>query len=116
MVGGGGWWWVVLKATLVFTFGPIPTMRQYTDLKMILKDISSYQPQLICSLALRSAIGWDESIDKHISKLPVISERFCGVSYSDKQTSIIAYTAYMSQPQVKMMNFRIFWQNYLLTL
>ena len=42
-----------------------------------------------------SAIGWDESIDKHISKLPVISERFCGVSYSDKQTSIIAYTAYL---------------------
>lgn len=42
-----------------------------------------------------SAIGLDESIDKHISKIPILSERFCGVSYSDKQTSIIAYTAYL---------------------
>ena len=42
-----------------------------------------------------TALGWNGNIDNHISKLPVISERFCGVNYSDKQTNILAYTVYM---------------------
>lgn len=30
-----------------------------------------------------TAIGWAKNIDKYVSKVPVISERFCGVKYSD---------------------------------
>ena len=44
-----------------------------------------------------SAIFWPENIDKNISRLPVICERFCGVKYTDKETNtnILAYTAYL---------------------
>ena len=44
-----------------------------------------------------TAIGWKKSIDKDITKLPIISERFCGVKYVDKSTdiSIILYTIYL---------------------
>ena len=35
------------------------------------------------------------TIDKYILKVPIISERFCGVSYSDKQSHILAYTVYL---------------------
>ena len=42
-----------------------------------------------------TALGWDENIDKYVSKIPVISERFCGLTYSDNHTNIIAYTVYM---------------------
>ena len=42
-----------------------------------------------------TALGWNQNIDKHISRLPVISERFCGLKYSDNLTNILAYTAYL---------------------
>ena len=42
-----------------------------------------------------TAIAWDKHIDKHISEINVISERFCGVKFSDNQTNILAYSAYL---------------------
>ena len=42
-----------------------------------------------------TAIGWDKSINQFITKLPLVSDRFCGVKYDDKKTQIIAYTAYL---------------------
>ena len=42
-----------------------------------------------------TAIAWDKCIDKFISKIEVTSERFCGVKFSDYQTNILAYTAYL---------------------
>ena len=43
-----------------------------------------------------TALGWKQSLDKFITKLPEISDRFCGIRYSDPSTNttIIAYTAY----------------------
>ena len=41
-----------------------------------------------------TTIGWSSEIDKFVTKLPVISDRFCGVSYSDGKTRVLAYTAY----------------------
>ena len=44
-----------------------------------------------------TALGWAKQSDKFISKVPIISERFCGVKYSDQitHTYILAYTAYL---------------------
>ena len=42
-----------------------------------------------------TTIGWSADIDSFVTKLPVISDRFCGVAYSDKQTSLLSYTAYL---------------------
>ena len=44
-----------------------------------------------------TALGWKKSADKLITKLPIISDRFCGVNYVDKGVGIdmIAFTAYL---------------------
>ena len=42
-----------------------------------------------------TSIGWSSEIDKHITKLPIVSERFCGVNFTNKDTHILAYTAYL---------------------
>ena len=42
-----------------------------------------------------AAIGWHESIAKFITKIPIISERFSGVKYSEGQVNILAYSAYL---------------------
>ena len=44
-----------------------------------------------------TAIGWAKDADKHVSKVPVVSERFCGLKYSDKATDtfMLAYSAYL---------------------
>ena len=42
-----------------------------------------------------TALDWDKSVDKNITKVPIISERFCGVIYDDLKTKILAYTAYL---------------------
>ena len=44
-----------------------------------------------------TAIGWLKSIDMLTTKLNVVSERFCGVKYCDKSTtvSILLYTVYL---------------------
>ena len=42
-----------------------------------------------------TAIAWDKCVDKFITKIEVISERFCGVKLSDYQTNILSYTAYL---------------------
>ena len=44
-----------------------------------------------------AALGWKKSLEKSITKLPVICERFCGVKYVDfsSNVDIIAYTAYL---------------------
>ena len=42
-----------------------------------------------------AAIGWHENIEKFVSKIPIISERFSGVKYTDGQTNILAYSAYL---------------------
>ena len=40
-----------------------------------------------------TALGWDKSVEKYITRLPLISERFCGVKYNDERTQILAYSA-----------------------
>ena len=42
-----------------------------------------------------TAIAWDKNIDKYISEINVMSERFCGLKFSDNQTNILAYSAYL---------------------
>ena len=42
-----------------------------------------------------AAVGWRHNFGKHVSKIPIISERFCGVKYTDGHTNIIAYSAYL---------------------
>ena len=42
-----------------------------------------------------AAIGWNENVEKYITKISIVSERFSGVKYTDGQTNIIAYSAYM---------------------
>ena len=44
-----------------------------------------------------TAIGWKKSVEKCITKLNIVSDRFCGVKYVDTETntSVIAYTAYL---------------------
>ena len=44
-----------------------------------------------------TAIWWHSSANSKVKKLPVVSERFCGVCYCDLDTNtrILAYTAYL---------------------
>ena len=42
-----------------------------------------------------TAIGWHSSADSKITKIPVVSERFCGVVYQEAKTKLVAYTAYL---------------------
>ena len=43
-----------------------------------------------------TAIGWENSVNSKIMKIPVISERFCGVTYTlSSDTIILAYSAYL---------------------
>ena len=43
-----------------------------------------------------TTMGWSIDIDKFVTKLPVISERFCGIFYSDsKSNNMLSYTAYL---------------------
>ena len=44
-----------------------------------------------------TAIGWNKSISKYITRLPIISDRFCGVKYKHPSLSapIITYCAYL---------------------
>ena len=42
-----------------------------------------------------TAIGWDIDIDNFVTKLPVVSERFCGISYRDAKSDILSYTLYL---------------------
>ena len=49
-----------------------------------------------------TAIGWHNSVNSKIRKIPVVSDRFCGVSYDDDSTTILAYAAYLL-PVEKMM-------------
>ena len=44
-----------------------------------------------------TGIGWAMSIDKYVFKLPIVSDRFCGIQYKDSQTvtNILAYSVYL---------------------
>ena len=42
-----------------------------------------------------TALGWHSSISSHIVKIPVISERFCGVKLDISNLDIVAYTVYL---------------------
>jgi hypothetical protein len=44
-----------------------------------------------------TAIGWPSRIDQHVSRLPVVNERFCGIIYKDAEndTNILAYSVYL---------------------
>ena len=44
-----------------------------------------------------TALGWKKSLDKCITKLPVICERFCSVKYVDpvSKTTVILYSTYL---------------------
>ena len=42
-----------------------------------------------------TALGWSKDIDRFVKILPIVSERFCGIYYSDEQSNILSYTAYL---------------------
>ena len=43
-----------------------------------------------------TSLGWKKSVEKLITKVNVVSDRFCGVKYETKSdSSVIAYTAYL---------------------
>ena len=42
-----------------------------------------------------TTIGWSAEIDKNVTKLPIISDRFCGVFYADGELSFLSYSAYL---------------------
>jgi hypothetical protein len=44
-----------------------------------------------------TALGWSSSIDTFITKIPVVSDRFCGVQYLDivNNIDILSYCAYL---------------------
>ena len=42
-----------------------------------------------------SAIGWLNSVNPYIYKLPVISQWFCGVRYKHENNTILSYSVYM---------------------
>ena len=44
-----------------------------------------------------TALGWENSINPNINKLPVLNERYCGVKYTDDKSdmSLLTYTAYL---------------------
>ena len=42
-----------------------------------------------------TAIGWKLMIDRYITRIPIISERFSGVKYMDGQTNMIIYSVYL---------------------
>ena len=42
-----------------------------------------------------TTIGWSIDIDSFVKKLPIISDRFCGIYYSDISSNILSYTAYL---------------------
>ena len=42
-----------------------------------------------------TTIGWSVDIDRFVKKLPIISDRFCGIFYSDNCSNILSYTAYL---------------------
>ena len=44
-----------------------------------------------------TAIGWVNNLETNTSKLPAVSERFCGIKYSNEETGtkIVAFSAYL---------------------
>ena len=42
-----------------------------------------------------TALGWHTSFSSHVSKLQVVSTRFCGIKLKNDEVEIIAYTAYL---------------------
>ena len=44
-----------------------------------------------------TALGWKKSVDKFITRIPIISNRFCGAKYVDSRsnTSILLYSTYL---------------------
>ena len=42
-----------------------------------------------------TALGWSMSIDKCVTRLPVVSDRFCGIQIKNAEADILAYSAYM---------------------
>ena len=44
-----------------------------------------------------SAIGWLKNVDRFISTIPIVSERFCGISYKnyETKTKILSYSVYL---------------------
>ena len=44
-----------------------------------------------------TAIGWLSSVDRYVSSLPIVNERFCGIQYKDSQhdITILAYSVYL---------------------
>ena len=44
-----------------------------------------------------TALGWPSSIDTHVTQLPIVSERFCGVNYADitNNIDILSYCVYL---------------------
>ena len=44
-----------------------------------------------------TALGWPSSLDTYVTKLPVVSDRFCGVQYLDNSNNIdiLSYCAYL---------------------
>ena len=44
-----------------------------------------------------TALAWPSSIDTHVTRLPLVSDRFCGVQYLDTTNNIdiLSYCAYL---------------------
>ena len=42
-----------------------------------------------------TTIAWKSEFDRFITKLPVVSERFCGISFQHGETAFLAYSLYL---------------------
>ena len=42
-----------------------------------------------------TALGWHSSLSSFVSKLPIVSSRFCGIKFKNEQITIISYSVYL---------------------
>ena len=42
-----------------------------------------------------TALGWNNVIDKYITKLPIVSDRFCGISLQTRTSHLLIYSLYL---------------------
>ena len=86
----------------MFIFVQEHWLPDYATNNMLSKDFSNYRFSTTSSDMFTSpedkllesgptwhgtAVGWVEDVEDKISRLPIISERFCGVKFSDKITN-----------------------------
>ena len=42
-----------------------------------------------------TALGWSSDIDKYVTRLPIVSDRFCGITLQNGNTRILCYSLYL---------------------